>query len=549
MEEVSILIGGKAGEGIKQGGNLVARLLSRYGWYVFVYEDYPSLIRGGHNFSIIRASKKPVKIHKQKVDILFAFNDETLKIHQKEIHKETIVVYDAQQDYKKGIKIPMNQIVQEQKLPLFTKNALVLGMTAKILNISFKRVSDLLKEVFPDYQKENIKAAEIGYKLVPSVINLPKLRKPPKPLLTGNEAIALGAAKAGLKLYIAYPMTPATSVLHFFANHQNDLGVRIVQPESEIAAVLMAEGAAYAGVRSMVGTSGGGFALMNEALSMAGQAEIPVLFILSQRAAPSTGVPTYTMQGDLLFALNAGHGEFQRIVAAPGDTEQAFRLTGEVLDLVWKYQMPGIILSDKHLSESTFSTEIDLREVRPEMPKLWKEKKGYKRYLFTEDGVSPLAFPGTKGNIVKSTSYEHDEYGITTEEPDKIEKMIEKRARKKDALIDELKKKETVKVYGNQRSKKVLIGWGSTQGVLKEVAEELKIKFVQILYLEPFPKWELEKVLEPGAEIIDVETNSTGQLTTILRANGFRVDHKILKYDARPFTAEELIQKIWQAKK
>lgn len=545
MEEISILIGGKAGEGIKQGGNLLARLFNRYGWFVFVYEDYPSLIRGGHNFAIIRASKKPVKIHREMVDVIFAFNKETLKIHQNRIGKDTIIVCDTEEQ-ERGIRVSMNQIIQEQKLPIFTKNAMVLGMTAKLLNINFRLVKNLLVEVFSEYQKENIKAAEIGYKLVPSVINLSRLRKPPKPLLTGNEAIALGAAKAGLKLYVAYPMTPATSILHFFANHQNDLGVRVVQPENEIAAALIAEGAAYAGVRSMVGTSGGGFALMNEALSMAGQAEIPVLFVLSQRAAPSTGVPTYTMQADLLFALNAGHGEFQRIVAAPGDTEQAFRLTGEVLDLVWKYQMPGIILSDKHLSESTFSSEIDLRWVKMEKPKIWQEKRGYKRYLVTEDGISPLAFPGTKNNIVKATSYEHDEYGITTEDPKRIEKMIEKRAKKRESLINELKKKETVKVYGNKKSKKVLIGWGSTQGVLQEVAEKLKIKFVQIIYLEPFPKWELEKILKDAVEIIDVETNSTGQLATVLKANGFNINHKILKYNARPFTLDELIQKLWQ---
>ena len=547
MEEISILIGGQAGEGIKQGGNLIARLFNRYGWNIFVYEDYPSLIRGGHNFSIIRAAKKPIKSHRNKIDILFAFNQDTLKIHQKRISRETVVVYDSQEaQYKRGIKIAMNKIIQEQKLPTFAKNTLVLGATAKILNINFGLVKKLIKEVFKEYQEENLRAAEIGYDLAPNIINLPRLRKPPKPLLTGNEAIALGAAKAGLKLYVAYPMTPATSILHFFAHYENKLGVKTVQPESEIAAVLIAEGAAYAGVRSMVGTSGGGFALMNEALSMAGQAEIPILFVLSQRAAPSTGVPTYTMQGDLLFALNAGHGEFQRIVAAPGDTHQAFYLTGEVLDLVWKYQMPGIILSDKHLSESTFSTEIDLREVKMEKPKLWKEKSGYKRYLFVDDGVSPLAFPGTRNNIVKATSYEHDEYGITTEEAKKIEKMIEKRAKKKKTLIEELKKKETVKVYGNKRSKIVLVGWGSTQGVLEEVAEELKIKFVQILYLEPFPKWELEKIFKDAVEIIDVENNSTGQLASILRSNGFNITRKILKYDARPFTTDELIKKIWQ---
>jgi len=362
--------------------------------------------------------------------------------------------------------------------------------------------------------------AKIGYEIAPERIKVLKQRKQTKPLLTGNEAIALGAVKAGLKLYIAYPMTPASSILHFLAAHEKELNIKTVQPENEIAAVLIAEGAAYAGARSMVGTSGGGFALMVEALSLAGQAELPVMFVLSQRTGPSTGVPTYTMQADLLFALNAGHGEFQRIVAAPGDVDEAFYLAGELLNLAWKFQVPTILLSDKHLSESTFSADFDLRKLKREKEKLWKGGKDYKRYLDTEDGVSPLAFPGQKNVVVKATSYEHDEYGITTEESEAITKMINKRARKKEAIIKELKKRETVKVSGNKKSKIALIGWGSTKGVLEEVAKELKLRFIQPLYLEPFPTWEIEKSLDGVREI--------------------------LKYDGRPFTVDELTKRLWQ---
>ena len=299
----------------------------------------------------------------------------------------------------------------------------------------------------------------------------------------------------------------------------------------------------------MIGTSGGGFALMTEALSLAGMAELPVVIVLSQRAAPSTGVPTYTMQGDLLFAINAGHGEFQRIVVAPGDAEEAFYLTGEVMDLAWKYQMPAIILADKHLSESTFFAEIDLRKVRKEEPKMWNEEGEYLRYYDTLSGVSPLAFPGNRKAIVKATSYEHDEYGITTEDPQKVALMIEKRKKKSRSLIEELKKKQTVKVSSNKNEKVVLIGWGSTKGVLEEVAKELGFKFVQPLYLEPFPEWEIKKALQGAREIIDVEMNSEGQLAKLLRCYGIEVTHKILKYDARPFTPEELIKKIWQTLK
>jgi len=547
MQEISILIGGKAGDGIKQGGNAIARLFNQLGYWVFVYEDYPSLIRGGHNFSIIRASKERIKAHKNTVDILIALNQETLEIHKDKIKRETIIVYDSDVvETKKGIGISMSEIAKENKLPLIVRNTIALGALAKILNLKFGFVEKTIKHLLEDYVKENIKVAKIGYEIAPERIKVLKQRKQTKPLLTGNEAIALGAVKAGLKLYIAYPMTPASSILHFLAAHEKELNIKTVQPENEIAAVLIAEGAAYAGARSMVGTSGGGFALMVEALSLAGQAELPVMFVLSQRTGPSTGVPTYTMQADLLFALNAGHGEFQRIVAAPGDADEAFYLAGELLNLAWKFQVPTILLSDKHLSESTFSADFDLRKLKREKEKLWKGGKDYKRYLDTEDGVSPLAFPGQKNVVVKATSYEHDEYGITTEESEAITKMINKRARKKEAIIKELKKRETVKVSGNKKSKIALIGWGSTKGVLEEVAKELKLRFIQPLYLEPFPTWEIEKSLDGVREIIDVETNSTGQLAKILKCNGINTTKTILKYDGRPFTVDELTKRLWQ---
>ncbi|MCD6429126.1 2-oxoacid:acceptor oxidoreductase subunit alpha [bacterium] len=547
MQEISILIGGKAGDGIKQGGNAIARLFNQLGYWVFVYEDYPSLIRGGHNFSIIRASKERIKAHKNTVDILIALNQETLEIHKDKIKRETIIVYDSDVvETKKGIGISMSEIAKENKLPLIVRNTIALGALAKILNLKFGFVEKTIKHLLEDYVKENIKVAKIGYEIAPERIKVLKQRKQTKPLLTGNEAIALGAVKAGLKLYIAYPMTPASSILHFLAAHEKELNIKTVQPENEIAAVLIAEGAAYAGARSMVGTSGGGFALMVEALSLAGQAELPVMFVLSQRTGPSTGVPTYTMQADLLFALNAGHGEFQRIVAAPGDVDEAFYLAGELLNLAWKFQVPTILLSDKHLSESTFSADFDLRKLKREKEKLWKGGKDYKRYLDTEDGVSPLAFPGQKNVVVKATSYEHDEYGITTEESEAITKMINKRARKKEAIIKELKKRETVKVSGNKKSKIALIGWGSTKGVLEEVAKELKLRFIQPLYLEPFPTWEIEKSLDGVREIIDVETNSTGQLAKILKCNGINTTKTILKYDGRPFTVDELTKRLWQ---
>ena len=400
--------------------------------------------------------------------------------------------------------------------------------------------------------EENIKVAEIGYKEGLEHKNgfeIEKLGKEPRKILTGNEAIALGAVKAGMNFYFAYPMTPASGILHFLAANEDKFGVKTIHPENEIAVALMAEGTASAGKRAMVGTSGGGFALMVEALSLAGQAEIPVVFVLSQRPGPATGIPTYTSQTDLLFSLFAGHGEFLKIVIAPADVDEAFYLSAEAMNLAWKYQTPAIILSDKHLSESIFSAYYDENKIKIEQPKLLDGKGDYKRYSDEKDGISPLAFGGDKNAIIKETSYEHNEFGIATENSEEAKKMIEKRARKKTTLLKELKGKKTINVLGNKKSKNVFITWGSTKGAVVEAGENLKMKVIQPMFIEPFPTDEIKKELKGAKKIIDIEANSTGQLAYILKANGIGVDEMILKYDGRPFTVEELEEKIKKIKK
>jgi 2-oxoglutarate ferredoxin oxidoreductase subunit alpha len=363
-------------------------------------------------------------------------------------------------------------------------------------------------------------------------------------LVSGNEAIALGAVQAGLNMYIAYPMTPASAILHYLAEHEDDLGVVTIHPESEIGVALMALGAAYAGAKTMVGTSGGGFALMTEALSLSGQGEFPIVFIVSQRPGPGTGVPTYTMQGDLSFVIHSGHGEFAKLVLAPGDAEEAFYLTGLAMNLAWKFQIPCFVLSDKHLSESIFSFDADPDKIKPEDPLLWDGQGEYKRYLDTQNGISPLTFPGNPAAVVKATSYEHDEYGITTEESERIAKMQQKRLRKKKTMEDELARYEQVKVYGDPESKTVLLCWGSTKGACIEVAEELGLKVVQPLMLEPLPITPLREILSDADKIIDVEVNATGQLAKLLSAHGICIDDMILRFDARPFTVDVLLEKV-----
>jgi 2-oxoglutarate ferredoxin oxidoreductase subunit alpha len=339
-------------------------------------------------------------------------------------------------------------------------------------------------------------------------------------------------------------MTPASAILHYLAAHENELGVVTVHPESEIGVALMALGAAYAGARAMVGTSGGGFALMTEALSLSGQGELPIVIVEAQRPGPSTGVPTYTAQGDLAFVVNAGHGEILRAVLAPGDAEEAFYTAGLAMNLAWKFQIPAFVLSDKHLSESIFSFEPDPDKVKPETPLLWNNRGEYKRYLDTQNGISPLAFPGNPSAIVKATSYEHDENGITTEEPEAISRMQRKRLRKRKTLEDELEKYETVNVYGNADSKAALLCWGSTKGACIEVAEALDLKVVQPLILEPLPVKALKKALSGVDKIIDVEVNATGQLAKLISGHGLCIDDMILRFDGRPFTVDVLLDNV-----
>ncbi len=545
MREFSLLIGGAAGDGIKQAGNAMARFFNRLGYYAFVYEDYQSLIRGGHNFAIIRASERKILCHKDKIDVLIALNQETVEKHGWRLKENGLILFDSDCVSSKGLGIPMNEIAKENGLPLIVRNVISLGALAGVLGADFAVVEDVVKTTITKRTEENLQAAKAGYeraKQSGAKISFEKLEKPPAPLLTGNEAIALGLVKGGMKLYVAYPMTPASSILHYLAAHSDELKIRTVHPETEIAVIGMVQGAAFAGIRAACGTSGGGFALMVEHLSLAGQAELPCVIVLSQRPAPATGVPTYTAQGDLFFAMFAGHGEFARAVVAPGDGEEAFYLSAEAMNLAWKFQIPVIVLADKHLSESTFVAEID-ENVPLEVPKLWDGEGDYKRYAQTEDGVSPLAFPGNAKAVVKTNSYEHDEYGITTEQAELVAKGHEKRIRKAKALEEYLKTKETVKTYGNEESDTALVFWGSTKGAAKEVAEDLGIFGVQPLYLKPLPTWELTKLLE-GKRIIVAETNATGQLASWLQWHGINVSERILKYNARPFAVDELEERV-----
>jgi 2-oxoglutarate ferredoxin oxidoreductase subunit alpha len=361
-------------------------------------------------------------------------------------------------------------------------------------------------------------------------------------IITGNQAISLGAIAGGLDVYYAYPMTPASTILHFLAKQAENFGLAVVHAESEIAVINMAIGSAFTGAKSMVGTSGGGFALMTEGFSLAGITETPILVILSQRPGPATGVPTYTEQADLSFALSAGHGDFLRIIASPATVEEAYYLTSEMLDLVWKFQTPGILLTDKHLSESSMTVDIDVERASWAEPKM-NNGSDYKRYYDTNDGISPMLFPPSK-EIIKWNSYEHDEFGITTEDAEMISFMHDKRNKKETTLIEFLKEKKTVNIIRGEHPTNIF-AFGSTYMSVLEALKYGNINptAIQPIYLNPLPTWELEEF--KNQDNIVVEQSISGQFTALLKEKaGLKIKHTITRYDGRPFDPIELSIKI-----
>jgi len=541
----TFLAGGKAGEGVKKAGSAASHLFSDMGRRVFQMDDYQSLIRGGHNFSVVSTSMGDITSHYMKADLIVSLDAKSSEIHKGHLADGGIMVYNSDAVEKDGgIGIPMKSEAKKYPSPDLRLGVGAVVALAATIGLDKEQTIDFIKVEYPSDVENNVAYAEaiykISYPLLGGKFALEKGENK-RATLSGNEAIALGAVASGLDIYIAYPMTPSTSLLHYLAAHDKDLGIVAIHPENEIGVANMAIGAAFAGAKVMVGSSGGGFALMEEAFSLAGMTETPLLCVLASRPGPSTGVPTYTEQGDLRFALNQGHGEFSRIVGSPGSAEEAFYLAAEMLSLVWHFQTPGILLTEKHMSESTMTADIDIDKAKSPEPVLHGDGE-YKRYLDTENGISPLLFPPSK-ELIKWDSYEHDERGITTEDPGMIAKMHDKRRRKGEALVEHLKGMRTVNVYGS--SGPVIFTYGSTtMSVLEALrAGSIEAMAVQPKYLEPLPIWEFEKF--KGRNIIVVEQSSTGLFATLLKEKaGTEPKAVIRKYDGRPFEPVELADKI-----
>jgi len=567
LEEVSVLIGGEAGAGVKRSGLILAKAFLYGGLHVFGTGEYESRIRGGHNLYQVRAAVHEVYAQNDKVDVIIALNEETIIRHASKLRKGGAIIYDGEKispdigekpEDVKLIDIPLRKLVEEVGGEAIMQNSVALGALMAILGWGLDLLEKALRKLIKRQIDVNVEASRLGYEYAKDKYGTLYLLKQTtetrtRVLLSGNEAVGIGAALSGCKFYAAYPMTPASPLLHFLARHQLDFDMVVIQAENEIAAANMVIGASYAGVRAMTATSGGGFCLMTESLGLAAMTETPIVIMLGMRPGPSTGLPTRTAQGDLYFALHASQGEFPRVVVAPGDVEECLTRTTEAFHLAEKYQIPAIILADKYVLESIKSVDTANITYTPiERHILWEHtgEGEYARYKITETGVSPRAVPSAKNAIVKANSNEHDEYGYTTEDRQTAIAMMEKRFRKLGALSKEIENLSPVRVYGEEDSELTIVGWGSTKGPILEALKllrrrEVDAKFVQFCYLSPFPYKNARNALESSEITICVENNYTGQFAALLREKlGLKVDYKVLRYDGRPFTPKEILQNV-----
>ena len=632
--DYSIKIGGEAGQGIQTIGDTLAKVFSRTGYHVFTHQDYESRIRGGHNFFQIRFSDNPVTASRDKTDILVALDKESIQLHEKELTDGGHIIYDST---SMGANPPVPPLTKASEggffldvpfIDLAVKHSgnkimantvavgAVLGMLGMKLDILTKIIEDTFEKKGAEIIKGNINAAKVGYdfareKCLRCNFIVKGAQGKTFMLINGIESIGVGAISSGCRFYSAYPMTPSTGIMNYLAGKEKEYGIIVEQAEDEIAAINMALGASFAGVRAMTGTSGGGFALMVEGLSLAAMTETPIVIALGQRPGPATGLPTRTEQGDLQFALYAAHGEFPRVIFAPGTPEQAFYLTNKAFDIAEKYQIPVIILFDQYLADSQWTFEgFDLSRIKYVDYRLrgdaFKNLSEYKRHAFTETGVSPLGIPGDSKHLVVTDSDEHDEEGHIVEDSETRIKMVQKRLFKKLSLIQQ--EMEPPTFYGDSSPEIVIVGWGSTYGVLKEVVDALsknpplplptgqagpfakggntplspldrgelspplkkgdvgrfsgiKIAMLHFSEIYPFPlpivplpqgegargrvKFDYLTLLNEAKLTICIENNATGQFARLLRSEtGYEFKYRINKYDGRPFTVENLVGQI-----
>lgn len=573
--DLSIRIGGEAGQGMNSIGSLLGKAFVRSGFHVFINQDVMSRIRGGHNDIQIRVSDRAVNCPAGRVDILVCLDKNTLELYRDVV--DGLIVYDEGKigdnapSGPKFLPLAMEKIAEETGGSSRMANSVASGALMALTGLPLEPLLALLGEVFSrkgdKVVQANRECARKGFERMKGRPEGPPLcalhpsgeEGQRRMLLTGSEAMALGAVVSNVRLYSAYPMSPATAIMEYLASKSRELGIVVEQAEDEIAAVNMAIGAFFCGARAMTGTSGGGLALMVEGISLAGMTETPLVVVDCQRPAPATGFPTRTEQADLLFVAHCAHGEFPRAVLAPGNAEEAFHSIRKAFYLAEKYQTPVFVLGDQALNDSSWTaepfavddrlgeaqslvTEQDLKDMEP---------YAYARYEITDSGISPRLLPGAPGQVLYADSDEHTVAGHITESADVRRSMVEKRLRKFAGMREEM---AGPKIFPGPDAESYLVCWGSTLGAVGETVQALRAEganwgYIHFSELYPLPEAPILREIAERARLIAVENNATGQFCQLLRMEtGLAIAQKILKYDGRPFTPDELKARLGSAK-
>lgn len=557
MKDISIVLSGQAGQGIKTLEQFIIHALRNAGHHFITTSEVMSRIRGGNNTTEIRIGDKSIQGFCNKIDVLIVLNNESVYRMNDRLSKNTIIIGESghiEDQYKEKYSIkevPINQIANDNGGKILT-NTVTFGLILGMLNINPDKEKDTLKKKFSKKGDEvvnnNIAALNAGYKEGEKIT----IDFSPKPyddiknqaILTGSQAVGIGALAGGCNFISSYPMSPSTGVLIFLEKHAEQFDVVVEQAEDEISAINMSLGAWYAGARAMATTSGGGFALMQEGFSLSGITEIPTVIHLAQRPGPGTGLPTRTEQGDLALAWYAGHGEFPRIILTPGHVKDALELTHKAFNLADKYQVPVILLTDQYLLDSHFlATKSNSSDLQNEYH-INTTDKGHKTYELTKNGISKRGIPGHGKGFVCVDSDEHDEYGRITEDFETRTNMVDKRFNKQKEIEKEVIAPE---IIGAENYKTLVIGWGSTYGVIKEAIETIdnnEIGFAYYKQVCPLPD-NTASLIQKAEKTIVIENNATGQFANIIKMHtGLDVDEKLLQYNGMPFSVETIIKKI-----
>lgn len=563
----SLKIGGEAGQGIKSAGLLLAKFATRAGFNIYNYIEYPSLIRGGHTVMQINVSTDVVTGPFLKCDLLIALNQDAIDKHHEELVDGAGILFDADKKYdlsKLGsdvdvFPIPLSKIAKGSGGLELLSNTVALGAVVGLLGGNINGLKTLVNQEFDDKGAEiaqaNLESLQAGYDY--SVKNFAGKTKAilkeenvlssaiPQMVINGDEAMALGAISAGLQFASIYPMSPISNILTILAQHQEKFGYVYKQPEDEISAINMAIGASFAGARSMVATSGGGFCLMTEGYGLAGATETPLVIIEGMRGGPATGLPTWNEQGDLRFVLHAHQGEFPKIILAPGDAKEAFDLTMQAFNLAEIYQTPVVVLIDKNICDHDQNFQIfDTSKYQIDRGKVIDDvNPNYCRYKLESDGISPRAFAGS-GNFFIANSDEHNENGYSTEDASTRNLQMQKRMTKLQTCAQNHMKGP--QLYGPKDADLTLVSWGSNKGpILESLKNFSNVNYLHLTWINPFPARELESILKSSRRLLNIECNYSAQMGGLIKEKtGMEIANNLLKYSGRPFFVEEINQKI-----